>query len=72
MVTSNDATLGTVTLNGATPDNTVGYAAGTTLTLKATASEGVFQGWSDGVPTADRSVVTKGQPEGLMAIFKKA
>ena len=72
VVTSNDATLGTVTVNGATPDNTVGYAAGTTLTLKATASEGVFQGWSDGVTTAERSVVTKGQPEGLMAIFKKA
>ena len=72
VVTSNDATLGTVTVNGATPDNTVGYAAGTTLTLKAAASEGVFQGWSDGVTTAERSVVTKGQPEGLMAIFKKA
>jgi hypothetical protein len=24
------------------------------------------------VTTAERSVVTKGQPEGLMAIFKKA
>jgi hypothetical protein len=72
VVTSNDATLGTVTVNGETPDNTVGYAAGTTLTLKATATGGEFQGWSDGVTTAERSVVTKGQPEGLMAIFKKA
>ena len=72
VVTSNDATLGTVTVNGATPDNTVGYAAGTTLTLKATATDGVFQGWSDGVTTAERSVVTKGQPAGLTAIFKKA
>lgn len=73
VVTANDATLGSVTVNGAAPDNTVGYAAGTTLTLKATAAEGgVFQSWSDGVTTAERTVVTKGQPEGLMAIFKKA
>ena len=72
VVTANDATLGSVTVNGAAPDNTVGYAAGTTLTLKATATDGVFQSWSDGVTTEERTVVTKGQPEGLMAIFKKA
>ena len=72
VVTSNNATWGTVTVNGSTPDNTVGYAANTSLALVATATlVGEFVGWSDGEKTANRTVVTKGQPGGLMAIFKE-
>lgn len=72
VVSSSDATLGTVTVNGATPDNTVGYAAGTTLALVATAAKGgEFVSWSDGNTQASRNVVTAGQPQGLMAIFKQ-
>ena len=71
VVTANDATLGSVTVNGSTPDNTVGYAANTTLELVATATgTGEFVSWSDGDTHATRTVVTKGQPQGLMAIFK--
>ena len=70
VVTSNNSELGTVTVNGSTPDNTVSYAAGTSLTLKATATSGQFVAWSDGVTTDTRTVVTKGQPGGLTAIFK--
>ena len=71
VVTANDATLGSVTVNGSAPDNTVGYAANTTLELVATATgTGEFVSWSDGDTHATRTVVTKGQPQGLMAIFK--
>lgn len=72
VVTTNDETMGTVTVNGAAPDNTVGYAANTSLELVASAKSGAeFMMWSDGVTSATRIVVTKGQPSGLMAIFKK-
>lgn len=68
----NDATLGSVTVNGSEPDNTIGYAANTSLELKATALSGAqFVMWSDGVTSATRTVVTKGQPGGVIAIFKK-
>ena len=72
VVTVNDATLGSVTVNGAAPDNTKDYDSNVTLTLKATATGGTFVGWSDGVTTEERTYVTKGQPAGLTAIFKKA
>ena len=72
VVSANDATLGTVTVNGSAPDNTVGYAANTTLELAASALSGAqFVMWSDGVTSATRTVVTKGHPGGLIAIFKK-
>ena len=73
VVSVNDATLGSVTVNGSEPDNTIGYAANTSLELKATALSGAqFVMWSDGVTSATRTVVTKGQPGGVIAIFKKA
>lgn len=69
-VTSNNADWGAVTVNGAAPDNAVSYAPGVTLALKATAtSAGVFKMWSDGNANAERTVVTKGQPSGLVALF---
>lgn len=73
VVSVNDEALGSVTVGGKAPDNTVGYAANTSLELKATAkSGGAFVMWSDGVTSAERTVVTKGQPGGVIAIFKKA
>ena len=72
VVSANDAAMGTVTVNGAAPDNTVGYAANTSLELAASAKSGYeFVQWSDGVTSATRTVVTKGQPGGVIAIFKK-
>lgn len=72
VVSVNAEEMGTVTVNGAAPDNTVGYAANTSLELAASAKSGYeFVMWSDGVTSATRTVVTKGQPGGLIAIFKK-
>lgn len=72
VVSSNDKTLGTVTVNGAEPDNTRDYNSNVSLTLAAAAtSAGEFVGWSDGVTAAERTYVTTGQPAGLTAIFKK-
>jgi hypothetical protein len=72
VVSVNDATMGKVTVNGGTPDNTVNYAPNTSLELVATANSGYeFVQWSDGVQAETRTVVTKGQPGGLIAIFKK-
>jgi hypothetical protein len=72
VVSVNAEAMGTVTVNGAAPDNTVGYAANTSLELAASAKSGYeFVQWSDGVTSATRTVVTKGQPGGLIAIFKK-
>ena len=69
----NIAEAGSVTVNGETPDNTKDYPANTTLTLAATANSGYeFVQWSDGVKEASRTVVTKGMPEALTAIFKTA
>lgn len=66
---SNDTTLGTVSVS---PDPTNGeYAAGTTLTLTATPkADAEFVKWSNGATTASITVVTKGRPEGIVAIFK--
>ena len=73
VVSVNAEEMGTVTVNGAAPDNTVGYAANTSLELAASAKSGYeFVMWSDGVTSATRTVVTKGQPGGVIAIFKKA
>lgn len=70
-VVSSDSAFGTVTVNGAAPDNTKGYAPNTTLELVATATaEGEFVRWSNGQTAATITVVTKGQPEGVVAIFK--
>lgn len=72
VVSVSEATYGTVTVNGATPDSTIGYPANTTLNLKATATEaGEFVAWSNGKTAAEITVVTKGQPEGILAIFRK-
>lgn len=72
VVSVNAEEMGTVTVNGAAPDNTVGYAANTSLELAASAKSGYeFVMWSDGVTSATRTVVTKGQPGGVIAIFKK-
>lgn len=71
-VSVNDSTLGSVTVNGSAPDNTKGYPANTTLTLVATATEtGEFVGWSNGETNKQITVVTKGYPEGITAIFRK-
>ena len=71
-VLSSDTTLGTVTVNGATPDNTKEYAEGTTLTLKATAtSSGKFVKWNNGATTDTIQVVTTGQPMAFVAMFAK-
>lgn len=73
VVSVNDEDMGSVTVNGSAPDNTVGYAANTSLALVATAETGYeFVMWSDGVTTASRTVVTKGQPGGIIAIFAKS
>jgi hypothetical protein len=70
-VMANDDKLGSVTVNGATPDNTKEYAQGATLTLVATAKTGAtFAGWSNGATANSITVVTKGQPEAIVAIFK--
>ena len=72
VVSSNDETLGAVTVDGAKPDNEKDYVAGTSLTLKATATAtGEFVCWSTGETAAEITVVTKGQPGGKFAIFKK-
>lgn len=73
VVSVNDATMGKVTVNGSAPTNTEDYVANTSLALVATANEGYeFVQWSDGVTNATRTVVTKGQPGGVIAIFKKS
>lgn len=71
VVNTNDTKLGTVTVNGKAPENDTDYPANTTLNLVATAtSTGEFVGWSNGETGASITVVTKGQPGGIMAIFK--
>lgn len=71
VVTSNDTSLGTVTVDSSEPDNTKDYAANTSLALVASpTSTGEFVAWSDGVVTASRTVVTKGIPGGVTAIFR--
>lgn len=73
IVLSSNTELGAVTVNGAAPDNTKNYPAGTTLTLVATAkASGEFVKWSNGATANTITVVTKGQPEALTAIFKAA
>lgn len=72
IVTSNDEKLGSVKVNNVAPDNTVNYPANTNLTLKAEATAtGEFAGWSNGMKDAEITIVTKGQPGGITAIFKK-
>ena len=66
----NNADGGSVTVNGAAPDNTKEYAANTTLALAATPASGYeFVQWSDGDKNATRNVVTNGQPAALIAFF---
>lgn len=70
-ITANDATMGAVTVNGSAPDNSKEYPANTVLALVATPTSGHdFVKWSDGVTDASRSVVTKSQPDAIVAIFK--
>lgn len=71
MVTVNDETMGSVTVNGVAPDNTKEYAANTVLELVATPTSGHdFVKWSDNVLTASRNVMAKGRPDAVVAIFK--
>ncbi len=71
VVLSSNAELGTVTVNGDTPDNTKEYPAGTTLALEATPAQGAeFVAWSNGSTTPSISVVTKGIPGAITAIFR--
>lgn len=66
----NIAAGGSVTVDGAAPDNTKEYAANTTLALAATPAAGYeFVQWSDGDKNATRNVVTNGQPAALIAFF---
>lgn len=70
-VVVNDATLGSVTVNGQAPDNDKEYPANTTLTLVAIPAAGAeFKNWSDGNTNTTRTVVTNGNPAALMAFFK--
>lgn len=71
VVTVNDETMGSVTLNGAEVDNSKEYAANTVLSLVATPKSGYdFVKWSDGKTDASRNVMAKGRPDALVAIFK--
>lgn len=70
-VSVNDDTMGTVTVDGSAPDNTKEYAANTVLALVATPKTNYdFFKWSDGITTASRNVIAKGQPDAIVAIFK--
>ena len=71
VVTANDSTLGSVTINGQAPDPNKEYPANTTLTLAAVPAAGAeFKKWSDGVTDATRTIVTNGNPGALTAFFK--
>ena len=72
-VVANDSTMGSVTVNGATLTAPAAYAAGTTLTLVATAASNAYEfvKWSNEETTATISIVTKGIPGGIIAIFKE-
>lgn len=66
-VTSNDATMGRVTVD---PQKTE-YEAGETVTLTPTAESGYeFVKWDDGATTNPRSIVYPGYPISLQAVFK--
>lgn len=67
----NNADYGTVTVTGGN-ETEEGYPAGQTLTITAEAKTGYkFVKWSNGVETAETSIVTKGIPDGIMAYFEK-
>lgn len=72
IVSANDSTYGSVTVNGsASEDKDYDYPAGTSLALVATANEGYdFVKWSDGNTSASRTVVTTNKPSALVAIFE--
>lgn len=72
VVQVNDTNMGTVKVNDGEPNNTLSYTAGTVLKLKAEAKPTYeFVAWSNGQTKSEISVVTKGQPEAITAIFKK-
>lgn len=72
VVQSSDETLGTVTVNDAAPDNGVEHPSGTILKLKAEpTATGEFVAWNTGEKETELTIVTKGQPGGRTAIFKK-
>ena len=68
-----DKTAGKVTINGENGDGTSKeYAAGTVLTLKATAESGyTFVRWSNGSKETQIAVTMLDVPGGISAIFKK-
>lgn len=66
------ADAGKVEVSGGSADAKGAYAPGTTLSLKATANAGYkFARWSNGATSAEISVVTKNQPDAVVAIFVK-
>ena len=69
-VTSNNTSLGTVTVDGATPDPEKAYERGTNVVLKATATgTGKFVKWSNGMTDAQITVIASGCPDAYVAIF---
>ena len=72
-VVANDAELGEVAIsnNGTAVESGEEVAKGTTLTLTATPKDGAeFVKWSNGSTQNPTSVVTTGDPMGIVAIFK--
>lgn len=61
---------GTVTINGKSDNLAQEWAAGTSLTLKATANAGYkFVKWTNGSTNAEITYVTGNTPDGISAIF---
>lgn len=66
-VSSNDKTLGTVSIDNEKPE----YALGESLSMTATpTSTGQFVKWSDGATVNPRTIVFSGSPETYQAIFE--
>lgn len=63
---------GSVKVEGATPNANGEYAAGTALSLTATAASGYkFVKWSNGSTNPALTYITKNQPDAVVAIFEK-
>lgn len=70
-VTTNDGSMGSVTVNGAAYTEAQEFAPNAIITLKATANSGYeFVNWSNGKTDAEISIVATGMPMTLTATFK--
>ena len=70
VVTSNDESMGKVTINSESSDAKKEYATGTEITLKATAEAShKFVQWSNGMKEATITLVKKDCPEAMTAFF---